>query len=243
MRPKNGRRNLQELVNAAPPQYQEENEGGSLEGFLASAALASDADSKDTRGQPGSPLLLDPCHASKRAEFPVVLPRWAGAGSSSPATAPWRSLRPGGGAGRLCYVGITPAPRERCSSPTPAKGGSWAACAKRRLAVACFSAELSGRRLIQGDIPQSGCASIRREQTGPGSPHSGSDPRGQPTGMAAGWAQAPASPGQCGRRRAPGPDLGRIGDQCATPAIGRRPRLTHLFGSCEKNLDSRIKKV
>ncbi|HGY5549352.1 MAG TPA: ATP-dependent helicase, partial [Prochlorococcus sp.] len=41
------RRNLQELVNAAL-QYQEENEEGNLEGFLASAALASDADSKDT---------------------------------------------------------------------------------------------------------------------------------------------------------------------------------------------------
>ncbi len=41
------RRNLQELVNAAL-QYQEENDEGDLEGFLATAALSSDADSKDT---------------------------------------------------------------------------------------------------------------------------------------------------------------------------------------------------
>jgi DNA helicase-2/ATP-dependent DNA helicase PcrA len=41
------RRNLQELVNAAL-QYQEENDDGNLEGFLASAALSSDADNKDT---------------------------------------------------------------------------------------------------------------------------------------------------------------------------------------------------
>ena len=40
------RRNLQELVNAAL-QYQEENDEGDLEGFLATAALSSDADSKD----------------------------------------------------------------------------------------------------------------------------------------------------------------------------------------------------
>ncbi|MFM7312177.1 MAG: ATP-dependent helicase, partial [Cyanobium sp.] len=41
------RRNLNELVNAAL-QYQEENEEGDLEGFLSGAALASDADNKDT---------------------------------------------------------------------------------------------------------------------------------------------------------------------------------------------------
>ncbi len=41
------RRNLQELVNAAL-QYQEENDEGDLEGFLATAALSSDADNKDT---------------------------------------------------------------------------------------------------------------------------------------------------------------------------------------------------
>ena len=41
------RRNLQELVNASI-QYQEENENADLEGFLEAAALASDADNKET---------------------------------------------------------------------------------------------------------------------------------------------------------------------------------------------------
>ena len=62
------RRNLQELVNAAL-QYQEENEEGDLEGFLASAALASDADSKDTAADRVTLMTL---HSSKGLEFPVV---------------------------------------------------------------------------------------------------------------------------------------------------------------------------
>ena len=62
------RRNLNELVNAAL-QYQEENEEGSLEEFLASAALASDADSKDTEQDRVTLMTL---HASKGLEFPVV---------------------------------------------------------------------------------------------------------------------------------------------------------------------------
>ncbi len=62
------RRNLNELVNAAL-QYQEENEEGSLDDFLASAALASDADSKDTEQNRVTLMTL---HASKGLEFPVV---------------------------------------------------------------------------------------------------------------------------------------------------------------------------
>ena len=55
------RRNLQELVNAGL-QYQEENDEGDLEGFLASAALASDADSKDTAADRVTLMTL---HSSK----------------------------------------------------------------------------------------------------------------------------------------------------------------------------------
>ncbi|MEB3325075.1 MAG: UvrD-helicase domain-containing protein, partial [Cyanobacteriota bacterium] len=62
------RRNLNELVNAAL-QYQEENEEGSLEGFLATAALAGDADDKDTAAER---VVLMTLHASKGLEFPVV---------------------------------------------------------------------------------------------------------------------------------------------------------------------------
>ena len=62
------RRNLQELVNAAL-QYQEENDEGDLEGFLATAALSSDADSKDTAADRVTLMTL---HSSKGLEFPVV---------------------------------------------------------------------------------------------------------------------------------------------------------------------------
>ena len=62
------RRNLQELVNAAL-QYQEENEEGDLEGFLATAALSSDADNKDTAADRVTLMTL---HSSKGLEFPVV---------------------------------------------------------------------------------------------------------------------------------------------------------------------------
>ena len=62
------RRNLQELVNAAL-QYQEENDEGDLEGFLATAALSSDADNKDTAADRVTLMTL---HSSKGLEFPVV---------------------------------------------------------------------------------------------------------------------------------------------------------------------------
>ena len=62
------RRNLQELVNAGL-QYQEENDEGDLEGFLATAALSSDADSKDTAADRVTLMTL---HSSKGLEFPVV---------------------------------------------------------------------------------------------------------------------------------------------------------------------------
>ena len=62
------RRNLQELINAAL-QYQEENENGDLEGFLATAALASDFDTKDSEA---NRVTLMTIHASKGLEFPVV---------------------------------------------------------------------------------------------------------------------------------------------------------------------------
>ena len=62
------RRNLQELVNASL-QYQEENEAADLEGFLASAALASDADNKDTEN---ARVTLMTLHSSKGLEFPLV---------------------------------------------------------------------------------------------------------------------------------------------------------------------------
>ena len=89
------RRNLQELVNAAL-QYQEENEEGDLEGFLATAALSSDADNKDTASDRVTLMTL---HSSKGWSSPGV---FAGLEQGLfPATAPWMILLPGGGASAL----------------------------------------------------------------------------------------------------------------------------------------------
>ena len=96
------RRNLQELVNAAL-QYQEENEEGDLEGFLASAALASDADSKDTAADRVTLMTL---HSSKGLEFPVVCL----VGLEQGLFPSYRSLDDPASLEeerRLCYVGIT----------------------------------------------------------------------------------------------------------------------------------------
>ena len=119
------RRNLQELVNAAL-QYQEENDEGDLEGFLASAALASDADSKDTEADRVTLMTL---HSSKGLEFPVVCL----VGMEQGLFPSYRSLDDPASLEeerRLCYVGITRA-KERCSCPMPASGGSGVACASR----------------------------------------------------------------------------------------------------------------
>ena len=96
------RRNLQELVNAAL-QYQEENDEGDLEGFLATAALSSDADNKDTAADRVTLMTL---HSSKGLEFPVV----SLVGLEQGLFPSYRSLDDPASLEeerRLCYVGIT----------------------------------------------------------------------------------------------------------------------------------------
>ncbi|WP_338462970.1 DNA helicase PcrA [Synechococcus elongatus IITB7] len=95
------RRNLEELVNAAI-QYEEENDDPSLIGFLGTASLASDADSKEANQQ----VSLMTLHASKGLEFPVVFL----VGLEHGLFPSFRSLddpRAVEEERRLCYVGIT----------------------------------------------------------------------------------------------------------------------------------------
>jgi DNA helicase-2/ATP-dependent DNA helicase PcrA len=150
------RRNLQELVNAAL-QYQEENEEGSLEGFLASAALASDADSKDTAADRVTLMTL---HASKGLEFPVVFL----VGLEQGLFPSYRSLEDPAALEeerRLCYVGLTRA-KERLFLSHASERRLWGGM--REPAVpSVFLSELPAE-LLQGDLPQSGGAAIRREQ-------------------------------------------------------------------------------
>ncbi len=150
------RRNLQELVNAAL-QYQEENEEGDLEGFLASAALSSDADSKDTAADRVTLMTL---HSSKGLEFPVV----SLVGLEQGLFPSYRSLDDPASLEeerRLCYVGITRA-KERLFIFHACERRLWGGM--REAAVpSVFLSELP-EALVHGDVPQSGGAAMRRER-------------------------------------------------------------------------------
>jgi len=150
------RRNLNELVNAAL-QYQEENEEGSLEGFLASAALASDADDKDTAADR---ITLMTLHASKGLEFPVVFL----VGLEQGLFPSYRSLDDPAALEeerRLCYVGVTRA-KERLFLSHANERRLWGGM--REPAVpSVFLSELPDA-LLQGDLPRNGGAAIRRDQ-------------------------------------------------------------------------------
>ena len=213
------RRNLQELVNAAL-QYQEENEEGSLEGFLASAALASDADSKDTESDRVTLMTL---HASKGLEFPVVCL----VGLEQGLFPSYRSLEDPAALEeerRLCYVGITRA-KERLFLSHASERRLWGGM--REPAVpSVFLSELPPE-LVQGDVPRSGGAALRREQrldrlTRVDREESQRAADGDSAGAAANAV----------RRRAPAKPWA-VGDRLHHANFGDG-HITHLFGSGEK---------
>jgi DNA helicase-2/ATP-dependent DNA helicase PcrA len=214
------RRNLNELVNAAL-QYQEETDEGSLEDFLASAALASDADSKD--GQQDRVTLMT-LHASKGLEFPVVFL----VGLEQGLFPSYRSLDDPAALEeerRLCYVGITRA-KERLFLSHASERRLWGGM--REPAVpSVFLSELP-EQLLQGDLPNSGGAAIRREQR---LDRLTRVDRQQQQPLAGGSVPANAV-----RRRSAGPAPGRswaVGDRLRHVSFGEG-QVTHLFGSGEK---------
>jgi DNA helicase-2/ATP-dependent DNA helicase PcrA len=197
------RRNLQELVNAAL-QYQEENEEGDLEGFLASAALASDVDDKDLAAER---VVLMTLHASKGLEFPVVFM----VGLEQGLFPSYRSLEDPASMEeerRLCYVGITRA-KERLFLSHASERRLWGGMREPAVPSA-FLAELP-EALIQGDIPRSGGAALRREQRLERLTRIDREPV-KNTARAQSWA---------------------VGDQLQHDLFGEG-RVTHLFGSGEK---------
>ncbi len=213
------RRNLQELVNAAL-QYQEENEEGSLEGFLASAALASDADSKDTEADRVTLMTL---HASKGLEFPVVFL----VGLEQGLFPSYRSLEDPAALEeerRLCYVGITRA-KERLFLSHASERRLWGGM--REPAVpSVFLSELP-EALLQGDIPRSGGAALRREQRLERLTRVDRDDSQR---VAAGGAAG--DPANAVRRRG-APRAWAVGDRVRHSSFGEG-QVTHLFGSGEK---------
>jgi len=207
------RRNLNELVNAAL-QYQEENDEGSLEDFLASAALASDADSKDTEQDRVTLMTL---HASKGLEFPVVFL----VGMEQGLFPSYRSLEDPAALEeerRLCYVGITRA-KERLFLSHASERRLWGGM--REPAVpSVFLSELP-EALVQGDIPRSGGAAIRREQR---LERLTRVDRERPAGA--------AEPANAVRRRSE-VQAWAVGDRLLHSSFGEG-RVTHLFGSGAK---------
>ncbi|MFY7696405.1 MAG: 3'-5' exonuclease, partial [Cyanobium sp.] len=213
------RRNLNELVNAAL-QYQEENEEGSLEGFLSTAALAGDADDKDTASER---VVLMTLHASKGLEFPVVFL----VGLEQGLFPSYRSLDDPAALEeerRLCYVGITRA-RERLFLSHACERRLWGGM--REPAVpSVFLSELP-EALLQGDVPRSGGAALRREQrmerlTRIDRPE---------TRQVAGGGTAGAASNAVRRRGVSHPWA--VGDQLSHSSFGVGT-ITHLFGSGEK---------
>ena len=141
------RRNLQELVNAAL-QYQEENETANLEGFLASAALASDADNKETEA---NRITLMTLHSSKGLEFPIVYL----VGMEQGLFPSYRSLDDPASLEeerRLCYVGLTRA-KEKLFLSHATERRVWGGMREPAL-PSKFLSEIP-KELLKGDIPLS----------------------------------------------------------------------------------------
>ncbi|QPN62681.1 UvrD-helicase domain-containing protein [Synechococcus sp. CBW1004] len=213
------RRNLNELVNAAL-QYQEENEEGSLDDFLSGAALASDADNKDTEQDRVTLMTL---HASKGLEFPVVFL----VGMEQGLFPSYRSLDDPASLEeerRLCYVGVTRA-KERLFLSHASERRLWGGM--REPAVpSVFLSELPPE-LLQGDVPRSGGAAIRREQRLERLTRVDRAESRQVRGGGEGGAPANAV-----RRRAPARSWA-VGDRLRHASFGEG-FITHLFGSGEK---------
>ena len=148
------RRNLQELINAAL-QYEEENQDFDIEGFLASAALASNSD-KDTSL---NCITLMTLHSSKGLEFPIV----SLVGMEQGLFPTHRSLDHTSSLEeerRLCYVGLTRA-KERLFLSHATERRLWGGMREPAL-PSIFLSELP-EELIEGNSPLSGGSAIRRQ--------------------------------------------------------------------------------
>jgi DNA helicase-2/ATP-dependent DNA helicase PcrA len=129
---------------------------------------------------------------------------------------------------RLCYVGITRA-KERLFLSHASERRLWGGMREPAI-PSVFLSELP-EELVQGDIPRSGGAAIRRENRLERLTRVDRDESLR--AQAGGAAGAPAN---AVRRRSAGPAAGKswaVGDRLLHSAFGEG-RVTHLFGSGEK---------
>ncbi len=217
------RRNLQELVNAAL-QYQEESEAGDLEGFLASAALASDADNKESSLDR---ITLMTLHSSKGLEFPIVCL----VGMEQGLFPSYRSLDDPASLEeerRLCYVGLTRA-KEKLFLFHANERRLWGGIREPAIA-SIFLSEIPSE-LIEGDIPLSGGTAIRRDR------HLDRLTRiDRPSQISNPSILSQESPTNSVRRLNSGPSPNKkwaVGDLVIHSSFGQG-EITHIFGSGEK---------
>ena len=150
------RNNLQELINAAT-QFEEETENPDVEGFLSTAALTTDNDTK--KNHPNSVTLMT-LHNSKGLEFQNVFITGLEQGlfpshRSIDTPSLLEEER------RLCYVGITRA-KERVFLSHARERRLWGGMREATI-PSIFLSEIP-EELIDGELPQSGGASIRRDR-------------------------------------------------------------------------------
>ena len=149
------RNNLQELINAAT-QYEEESENGDVEGFLSTAALTTENDTK--KNNPNSVTLMT-LHNSKGLEFQNVFITGMEQGlfpshRSIDTPSLLEEER------RLCYVGITRA-KERVFLCHARERRLWGGMREATI-PSIFLSEIP-EDLVDGEVPQTGGAFIRRD--------------------------------------------------------------------------------
>ena len=214
------RRNLQELVNAAL-QYQEENDAADIEGFLATAALASDSDKKNMVNDQVTLMTL---HSSKGLEFPIVCL----VGMEQGLFPSYRSLNNPSSLEeerRLCYVGITRA-KEKLFLFHANERRMWGGMREPAI-PSLFLSEIP-TELIEGDIPLTGGTSLRRDKHLERLTRLDRDSSSIETNN--------KNPKNAVRRKYAGPFPGatwKVGDKVIHNSFGKG-KVTHTFGEGEK---------
>ena len=211
------RNNLQELINAAT-QYEEENEDGNTEGFLANAALTTDNDTKNN--MPNSVTLMT-LHNSKGLEFQNVFIT----GLEQGLFPSYRSVDNPSlleEERRLFYVGLTRA-KERVFLSHARERRLWGGM-REPTVPSIFLSEIP-EELIDGELPQNSGAYIRRDLH-----------LGRLTRVDRNESFKINNPTNAVRRLYSGPSKGAkwsIGDKLIHATFGKG-EIIHIFGSGEK---------
>ena len=211
------RNNLQELVNAAT-QYEEETENGDAEGFLASAALTTDHESKKNLANSVTLMTL---HNSKGLEFKNVFI----SGLEQGLFPSYRSIDSPSlleEERRLCYVGITRA-QERVFLSHARERRLWGGMREATI-PSIFLSEIP-QELLDGEIPQTGGAYIKRDRH-----------LDRLTRVDRDNSVIENKPINAVRRLYSGPSKGKfwkVGDELIHAKFGKG-EIIHIFGSGEK---------